>query len=108
MYILALNPRGFGPNNHEKINMLKQAMVEYEIDAVLFSGTDRRWNENRTETIRKTMQLVNKSVEIIASNSREDSKIDGGYLLGGIMSILTGRVAGILNKEQVKRDRLGR
>ena len=40
--ILAINPRGLRPNNQEKTNMLKQAIVAYEIDAVLFSGTDRR------------------------------------------------------------------
>jgi len=106
--ILALNPRGFGPNNHEKINMLKQAMVEYKIDAVLFSGTDRRWNKSRTETIRKMMQSVNKSIEIIASDSGEDPKTNGRYLPGGTMSILIKRVVGMVNKEHVKKDRLGR
>ena len=40
--ILALNLRGFGPKNKEKINMLKKAMVEWKIDVVLMSSIDRR------------------------------------------------------------------
>jgi len=47
--MLALNSRGFGPDNKEKVNMLKKAMVNYEIDVVLFSGTDRSWTEYRRE-----------------------------------------------------------
>ena len=53
------------------------------------------------------MQSVNKSVEIIASDSGEDTKTDGGYLPGGTMSILTGRIAGMINKDHIKKDRLG-
>ena len=106
--ILTINPRGIGPDNHEKINMLKQAMVDYEIDMVLFSGTDRRWNERRIETMKSTMRSVNKSVDIIASDSGEDTRSIGGYLPGGTMSIVTGRLAGMINKDKIKKDKLGR
>ena len=70
--MILLNPRGFGPNNNEKVNMLKQAMIDYEIDAVLFSGTDRRWNESRVQTTKNIMKTVNKSMEIITSDSGEE------------------------------------
>jgi len=40
--ILLLNSRGCGPDSTEKINMLKQAMLDYEIDVVLFSEADRQ------------------------------------------------------------------
>ena len=39
--ILALNLRGFGPNNKEKINMIKQAMINYKIDVLMLNETNR-------------------------------------------------------------------
>jgi len=48
------------------------------------------------------MKTVNKSVEIITSDSGEEPRMEGGYLPGGTMSILLGRVAGMLNKEGIK------
>lgn len=47
------------------------------------------------------MKSVNKNVELIALDSREDTKSSGGYLPGGTLSILTGRIAGMINKENV-------
>ena len=108
MRILAVNPRGFGPDKEEKVNMLKKAIVDYEIDVVLLSGTDRKWNESTMIRMKRMMKSVNKNVELIASDSGEDTKLSGGYLPGGTLSILTGRIAGIINKENVRRDKLGR
>ena len=69
--ILALNPRGFGPKNNEKINMLKKAMNDYKIDIVLMSSTDRKWNELREETIKRKIKPINKNVEVVVSDSGE-------------------------------------
>ena len=88
--------------------MLKQAMVAYEIDIVLFSGTDRRQNESRIERMKNMIKSVNKSIDIITSDSGENIRTERGYLPGGTMSIITGRLAGMVNKEKNKKDRLGR
>ena len=44
---LSLNPRGFSPNNREKINMMKQAMVDYGLDMLLLNETNRRWTSTQ-------------------------------------------------------------
>jgi len=76
-------------------------MVDYEIDVVLLSGTDRKWNESTMIRMKRMIKSVNKNVELIASDSREDTKSSRAYLPGGTLSILTGRIAGMINKENV-------
>ena len=61
--------------------MLKQAMVDYEIDVVLLSRADRRWKEIRKEQMKNMFKSINKSVEVIMLDSGEDTK-SGGYLPG--------------------------
>ena len=106
--ILALNPRGFGPKNNEKINMLKKAMNDYKIDIVLMSSTDRKWNELREETIKRKIKPINKNVEVVVSDSGEQTKTDNRYLPGGTLGIFTGRIVGMIVNEKTTVDRLGR
>ena len=47
------------------------------------------------------IKSVNKNVELIASDSGEDKKSSREYFPGGTLSILTGRIAGMINKENV-------
>ena len=83
-------------------------MVEYKIDIVLMSSTDRRWNELRTERIRKLFKPINKNIEIIVSDSGEQIKTENGYLLGGTMGIFTGKLAGMIVKEHNTKDKFER
>ena len=106
--ILALNPRGFGPNTMEKVNMMKKAMEEKEIDIVLLSSADREWTEYRVEQMKKMFRSIDNKVEVIASDSGEKSRSDEGYLPGGTLSIYTGKMAGMIQKENSRMDKLGR
>ena len=83
-------------------------MVEWKIDVVLMSSTDRRWTEMKLDQMKKQMKSVNKNVEIIASDSREKTKNEDGYLPGGTMAIFTGKIAGMIAKEHNKKDKFGR
>jgi len=105
--ILALNPRGFGPNTMEKVNMMKKAMEEKEIDIVLLSSADREWTEYRVEQMKKMFRSIDNKVEVIVSDSGEKSRSDEGYLLGGMLSIYTGKMAGLIQKENSRKDKLG-
>ena len=48
-----VNPRGFGPDAHEKIMMLKQNKQRLQFDGAFFSSPDRSWNSRRIELLRK-------------------------------------------------------
>ena len=39
---LSLNPRGFGPDNEEKMEMMVEAAKKMEIDGILLSSPDRK------------------------------------------------------------------
>jgi hypothetical protein len=105
--ILGLNPRGFGVDSNEKIEMMKEAMSKYEIDVLLLSSPDRRWRASTRESLKRSFRQVNKSVEVLTSDSREDTRGKSDYLPGGTLSILTGISAGMVNKEEMRQNDLG-
>ena len=88
--------------------MLKKAMNDYKIDIVLMSSTDRKWNELREETIKRKIKPINKNVEVVVSDSGEQTKTDNGYLPRGTLGIFTGRIVGMIVNEKTTVDRLGR
>ena len=106
--ILSLNPRGFGPENEEKLAMMIKSIKKYSIDAVLLSSPDRKWTNNKLERLQRRFRQVNKEVEIISSNSDQNPRTSNGYLPGGTASILLGRIAGMKVKDSERRDSLGR
>ena len=70
---LALNPRGLGPEQTEKITIAKSAIKECEIDRLLFSSPGRRWNQRRLEDLEVKFRRMRKEVKIIESDSGEDA-----------------------------------
>jgi len=52
MRLFYINPRGFGPEKCEKIEMLKKKIDERNIEGILFSSPDRRWNSLVTRKIK--------------------------------------------------------
>jgi len=47
-------------------------------------------------------------VEVETSDSGEETKSDGGYLPGGTITLLTGKIVGIIEKTSIRKDKLGR
>jgi len=83
-------------------------MIDYEIDIVLLSSADQKWNESRKSRLKTMFKSINKYVEIIALDSREETRTNDGYLPGQTVAIYTGKIAGMIIQEQTKQDRMGR
>ena len=88
---LALNPRGFSPEQREKIIMVKRAIKYYETDALLFSSPDRIWNQRLLDYLEVQFRKISNEIKIIASDSGEDTKKGIGHLPGGIKHLLLGK-----------------
>ena len=104
--ILIMNPRGFGPNHNEKVEMMIQSMIEYQIDGILLSAPDQKWLSNKIDRLKHAFKKVNQEVEIIASDSGQEARTENRYLPGGTMNILLGRLAGLRVKGKDKYDDL--
>ena len=59
-----LNPNGFGPDTHEKTQMLIQSKNRLQIDGMFFSSPDRLWNSRRIEQLRKRMFPIGRNIKI--------------------------------------------
>jgi len=53
-------------------------------------------------------RLINKNMEIITSDSGETTKTDGDFLPRGTIALFTGKIAGMVIKEKIRKDKLGR
>ena len=83
-------------------------MVGMKIDIAFLSSTYRKWTECRIEQLQNIFKLIDKNVEIISSDKGKNSRIDEGYLPGGTVSTHTGKIAGMIKKNQSRKDKLGR
>jgi len=105
--IIAVNPHGFGPDCTEKIEMLCQKVQEMEIDMILMSSPDRRWTSNRIEQLTNKFRRINKAVEIIATDSGEKTESEIGWLPGGTITIVIGRLVGMIDKNNITKEKKG-
>ena len=105
---MTLNPDRFGPENSEKIKILCQKVIDMEIDIIMLSAPNRWWATNIVESIKRQFKQINKNVEIVATNSRENTNSISGWLLGGTITILLGRTAGILKINEIIKEKKGR
>ena len=94
--ILSLNPRGFGPDNMEKIVMLKESKDRFQFDGVFFSSPDRHWNSIRKELMRRYLATIGRNVTINTSDTGIDPKTIRGYLPGGTMSAVWENLADLV------------
>ena len=88
--------------------MLKGAIKECEIDALLFNSPDRQQNHRQLDYLEGQFRRISKEVKIIASDSGEDATKGIGHFPGGTINTLLGRVAGIESSTYESKDPLGR
>ena len=105
---LLVNPRGFGPDTVDKMETMIASTKKYEIDGLLLSAPDRKWNVHKIDYIKRKFKTINREVEVIISDSGQDVRSRNGYLPGGTINILLGRVAGLRIKQYEKKDGMGR
>ena len=103
-----MNPRGFGPDNEEKVEMMKKSIREFNIDRVLLSSPDQKWSTAKIDRLKRTFKQINKDVEIIATDSGQSARTEKGYLPGGTLNIIIGPLVGMIMKRQNRTDALGR
>ena len=78
-----LNPRGIGPDDEEKVEMVMKPVIRHEIDGVSLSSPDRKWTLSKLERFEQKFRRINEEVETIASNSDQDTRTEKRCLPGG-------------------------
>jgi len=104
---LSLNTRGFGPSQMEKVNMMKQAIVDYELDVLLLNETNRRWSSSQLNQVKRLFKSISKNVQLHKSDSGENARASSGYLPGGTLTMLTGKSAGMTVESKHKSSQIG-
>ena len=87
---------------------MEKVVKRYKIDGVLLSLPDRMWTLSKVDATKQKFRSINKEVEVIASNSDQETRTEKEHLLGGTISVLMGRLAGMKRKDEEKKYPLGR
>jgi len=105
---LFLNPRGFGPDKEEKVEMMLEAIKRYDLDGVMLSSTDRKWSSTSIKQMKRIFRRISPEIEIATSDSGQEARTARGYLPGGTLTMVFGRAANIKVQNYVKTDPKGR
>jgi len=105
--LLILNPRGFGPDSQEKIELLKNGQRRMQFDGVFFSSPDRAWNSKHKDDMKKKMRGIGRNIQVNTSDTGIAGSNNVGYLPGGTMSIVWNNLSELIVKTY-DGDELGR
>ena len=105
---LSLNPQGFGPDNDKKMEMIVAAVQKLEIDGIMLSSPDRKWSTSMIDRVKRKFKKLNKEIAMITLDSGQSPRIEKGYLPGGTVNILMGRIVALKVQNFEKKDSLGR
>ena len=68
--ILSLNPHGCKPTEITKMNDLKNAIIKYNIDIVLMSEVNTKWNTVNTSKIERWMKEISRGAQIFTADTK--------------------------------------
>ena len=70
----------------KKIQIIEK-VIELQLDVILFSLPDYKWNEYTKVSIQNIIKEVHHKIEMISTDSRDYSYTRFSYLPGGTLSI---------------------
>jgi len=65
-----MNPNGFGVDSIEKIEQIKRAIEENQIDYILISSTDKHWKLPNKNQMKRLLRAVYQNTKVSSANSR--------------------------------------
>jgi len=99
--ILSINPHGCLPSNTTKINMLKDAIRNYQIDMLLMNETNTKWNMINISRMERNMRGIDREAAIFVADSKEWETTPSDYLPGGVMSVIFSKYSPLVNKKKI-------
>ena len=105
--ILVLNPHGFDPWNDYKMNLFQEAIERLNIDIILLNEINLKCNTiNRNKMIQR-MKKLGRETKLFISDSEEWNTTKYNYLPGGILTVIRGKVAPLIQEDEIHYGKLG-
>ena len=105
LYLVNLN--GFGVDSIEKIEQMKRAVEQNQIDCILMSSPDRKQTSSNENQIVGIFWAVYQNMIINTANSGVKSDSQTNQLLGGVLSIIGGKWINYISNVDTYKDSLG-
>ena len=67
--ILSLNPRGLGPRNESKMQMLLETYSKQQIDIILLNKTNAKWTTCNLDKIERKFKELGRETTVIRADS---------------------------------------
>ena len=69
--ILLLNPHRCRPHDNDKMHIIKQSIVKYQIDIVMLNETNTKWDTRNISKIEQQIREIDREALIIIAESNE-------------------------------------
>ena len=93
--------------NERKMNQLKEAVEQYDIDVLLLNEVNTKWNTVNISRMERIIKQINRAAVLIENDSGQHHVTNNDYLPGGIMNIIFQKCAPIYQKKKTVKGRLG-
>ena len=103
-----VNPNGYSPELVNKTSQLKRAIQENEIDYILSSSLDRKWNPINQKIVQNQMRLVLQNLQLVTANAGAFQYEVIAWQPGEVLSLIGNKWSYYANKEKFYKDKLGR
>ena len=105
--ILSLNPHRCKPKDVSKMNDLKNAIKQYDIDIIMMNEMNTKWASVNISRMERWMRSISRGAQIFTADSNEWATTNNDYLPGGLMTVLFERCGSFIDKKTIKKGRLG-
>jgi len=107
MRLCSVNPNGFRVDLIEKIEQMKRAVEQNQIDCILMSSPDRKQTSSNENQIARIFRAVYQNVIVNTANSRVKSDSKTNWLPGGELLIIGGKWINHISNADTYKDLLG-
>ena len=108
MRIYSVNPNGFGVESIEKIEQMKRAIEENQIDYILISLPDSQQIPSNENQITRIFRAVYQNVIVHSTDSGVRTKSLNSWLPGRVITVIGGKWTSYVLYADTYKDSLGR
>lgn len=105
--ILSINTCGFAPSNDDKVEMMIEKCKELRIDVLLLNETNTKWSHRNQDKIKRRLKELGREINIKTADSGRWELTKKEWLPGGVMSVVRGSVASLVQDEEVYKGKYG-
>jgi len=89
------------------MNLFQEAIERLNIDIILLNKINLKYNTINRNKMTQRMKKLGRETKLFMSDSKEWNTIKYSYLPGGILTVMKGKVAPLIQEDEIHYGKLG-